>query len=100
VQEFPRLQAPAVDVRGSDVAFTLTAADGIRPYYNCIFAERVLGEARGPFQPEPTLEPRGQGMITNVRPRDYSEGLFEFGEGFQQDVKLTPPYDKYFVITK
>jgi len=98
VQEFPRLQASAIDIQGEDVAFTLTAANGIKENFNCILVERAR-VVRGPFESVEFI-PRGAGLITNVRQQDYSEAQITLPPDFDGTVELGPNYDTFFVITK
>lgn len=98
VQEFPRLQAPVIDIRGQDVAFALTSAHGIKKYFNCLLVERVE-VVRGPFE-SIELVTRGDGLITKVRQENYSEADIVLSPEFDGSIDLRSEYDTYFIITK
>lgn len=98
-QEFPRLQAPAVDATSNGVYFPIFREDGIRPYYNCVFVEKVsIGSGR--WRQE-QLEIRGQGFIENAeREPRFSRARFDFGEAFVENLAIDPASETYFVVTK
>ena len=98
VQEFPRLQAQAIGIRGQNVAFALTSADGIKEYFNCVLVERVE-VVRGPFE-SIELVTLGDGLITNVRRKNYSEADIILSPEFTVPKSIGPEDDTYFVIMK
>ena len=99
IQEFPRLQRPAVSRNNLDIEFAMTAADGIRQNYNCVLVERQVLTFEG-FEDTVNLEPISEGRITSVRPRGLSQAQFAFGENVSREMVFGPPYENYFVITK
>lgn len=98
-QEFPRLQAPVVDVRPNGVYFPLYREDGIRPYYSCLFVKNEsVGEGR--FK-QNQLNIVRQGLIENAekQPR-YSRARFDFPKDFVENLVIDPTSETYFVVTK